>query len=76
MDTSRVGGLTVDVLADIFPLSVAVLVTPLSKAVSHHLYAVFPRLLAIVVGLALLPVSETGEIHIISGTSPPFPILE
>lgn len=56
-----VGGLTVDVLADVFPLRTAVLVIPLSKARSYYLTTVFPGFIAPVIRLALHPVSETRE---------------
>lgn len=54
-----VGGLTVDVLADIVPLNTAGLVIPLSKARSYHLTTVL--ILVPVIRLACPPVSETGD---------------
>lgn len=50
--------LTVDVLADVFPLSVAVVVVPVPVAVSHHLNTVLSRLVARVIRLALHPETE------------------
>lgn len=50
--------LTVDVLADVFPLNVAVFVVPVPVAVSHHLTTVLSWLFARVIRLALHP--ETG----------------
>lgn len=47
--------LTVDVLADIFPLNVAVVISPVPVAVSHHLTTV---LVAPVIRLALHPETE------------------
>lgn len=50
--------LTVDVLADIFPRIVAVVVVPVPIAVSDHLTTVFSRLVAPVIGLAQHPGTE------------------
>lgn len=50
--------LTVDVLADIFPLNVAVFVSPVPVAVSHHLTTVLSWLVARVIRLALHPETE------------------
>lgn len=52
-------GLTVDVLADVFPLNIAVFVIPLSQAISYHLATVLSRLITPVVRLALHPGPET-----------------
>lgn len=54
--------LTVDVLADIFPLNVAVFIVPVAVVVSDHLTAVLSRLVAPVIGLALHPETEGGQI--------------
>lgn len=48
--------LTVDVLADVFPLDVAVFVVPVPVAVSHHLNTVLCA--APVIRLALHPETE------------------
>lgn len=50
--------LTVDVLADVFPLNVAVVVVPVPVVVSHHLTTVLSRLVAPVIRLALHPETE------------------
>lgn len=50
--------LTVDVLADVFPLNVAVVVVPVPVVVSHHLTTVLSWLVAPVIRLALHPETE------------------
>lgn len=56
--------LTVDVLADVFPLNVAVFVVPAPVAVSHHLTTVLSRLFARVIRLALHPETEGGQVKV------------
>ena len=53
-------GLTVDVLADVFPLNAAAFVVPLSIALPHHLTTVLPGVVAEVIGLALHPEPEAA----------------